>query len=131
MPREKVIPLTWRAVCKIGRELSGVEESTSYGTPALKVRGKLLVRLREDGETLVLGTTFVDRDLLLRDKPKVFFLEEHYKNYPWILTSLTRIRPNLLRDMIESAWQRAQTRGSARPSPRATPAPRGPATTSS
>ena len=59
--------MTWRTVCRIGREFDGVEESTSYGTPALKVRGKLLVRLREDGETLVLMTTFVDRDLLLRD----------------------------------------------------------------
>jgi hypothetical protein len=58
--------LTWAAVCRIGREFPGVEESTSYGTAALKVRGKLLVRLREDGETLVLITTFVDRDFALK-----------------------------------------------------------------
>jgi hypothetical protein len=84
-----------------------VAESTSYGTPALKVRGKLLVRLREDGETLVLSTTVINRDLLLRDKPRTFFLEEHYRNYPYILTRLTRIGPNQLRDMIEAAWRRA------------------------
>jgi hypothetical protein len=80
--------------------------STSYGTPALKARGKLLVRLREDGQTLVLMTTFIDRDLLLRDKPKTFFTEEHYRNYPAILTRLTRVGPNQLRDMIEAAWRR-------------------------
>jgi hypothetical protein len=31
--------------------LPGVEEGTSYGTAALKVKGKLFVRLKEDGET--------------------------------------------------------------------------------
>ena len=102
--------MTWRTVCRIGREFKGVEESTSYGTPALKVRGKLLVRLREDGETLVLMTTFVDRDLLLRDKPRTFFLEEHYRNYPAILTRLARVGPNQLRDMIEAAWLRVTKR---------------------
>ncbi len=30
-----------------------VTDGTSYGTPALKVRGKLLTRLKEDGESLV------------------------------------------------------------------------------
>jgi hypothetical protein len=80
-------------------------ESTSYGTPALKYRGKLLVRLGEDGQTLVLITTFINRDLLLRDKPRTFFIEESYRNYPAILTRLTRIGPNQLRDMIGAAWK--------------------------
>jgi hypothetical protein len=31
-----------------------VEDSTSHGTPALKVRGKLFVRLHQDGECFVL-----------------------------------------------------------------------------
>ncbi len=88
----------------------GSRSRRSYGTPALKVRGKLLVRLREDGETLVLITTFVDRDLLLRDKPRTFFIEEHYRNYPAILTRLTRVGPNQLRDMIEAAWLRVTKR---------------------
>jgi len=33
--------------------LPEVELSTSYGTPALKVRGKLIARLKEDGESIV------------------------------------------------------------------------------
>jgi hypothetical protein len=99
--------LTWSGVCRIGRAFPGVEEGTSYGTPALKVRGKLLVRLREDGATLVVITSFVDRDLLLGAEPKTFFLEDHYRNYPAVLTSLARIRPDQIRDLIEAAWRRA------------------------
>jgi hypothetical protein len=99
--------LTWRAVCRIALKFPGVEETTSYGTAALKVRGKLLVRLREDGETLVLRTTFTDRDFLLTAEPKEFFIEPHYRDYPAVLTSLARIDPERLRDLIEAAWRRA------------------------
>jgi len=102
--------MNWTKLCELGGELPEVTIDHWYGTPALKVRGKLLVRLREDGETLVLITTFVDRDLLLRDKPRTFFIEEHYRNYPAILTRLTRIGPNQLRDMIEAAWLRVTKR---------------------
>ncbi|MDB4948665.1 MAG: hypothetical protein JWM27_1314 [Gemmatimonadetes bacterium] len=34
--------------------LPGVEEGTSYGTPALRVRGRFFLRLKEDGGTRVL-----------------------------------------------------------------------------
>jgi hypothetical protein len=105
---------TWAAVCRIGRAFPGLAESTSYGTPALKVAGRLVVRLREDGETLVLRTTFVDRDLLLRAEPATFFIEEHYRNYPAVLTRLARVRPAQLRDLIEAAWRRAAPKRAVR-----------------
>ena len=38
-------PPTFDTVRMIGLELAGVVESTSYGTPAVKVRGKLFARL--------------------------------------------------------------------------------------
>ena len=49
------------AVCACAKRLPGAEVATSYGTPALKVKGKLFARLKEDGETLVLRTTWKDR----------------------------------------------------------------------
>ena len=42
--------MTFDDVRKIALALDHVEESTSYGTPAFKVRGKLVARLREDGD---------------------------------------------------------------------------------
>jgi hypothetical protein len=47
--------------------LPEVEVSTSYGTPALKVRKKLFVRLREDQEHLVLFVDFMEREALVAD----------------------------------------------------------------
>jgi len=39
MPRSTI---NFEAVRKIGLALPGVEKSTAYGSPALKIRGKLL-----------------------------------------------------------------------------------------
>ena len=99
--------MAYDEVRRIGRDFPGIEESTSYGTPALKVRGALLARLWEDGETLVLKTTFVDRDLLMQGEPDVYFLTDHYRNYPYVLVRLPRITAAAIRDRLEEAWRRA------------------------
>ena len=90
---------------EIAREFPGVENSTSYGTPALKVRGTLLARLKEDGATLVLKTTLTDRELLLGGAPDIFYLTDHYRKFPWILVRLPQIDESFLRELIAEAWR--------------------------
>ena len=115
--------VTFADVSRLGTALPGVVESTSYGTPALKVDGKLLVRLKEDGETLVLRMDFVNRDLLLRAEPDLFFLTDHYLNYPSILLRLTRVTKPRLAELLEDAWRlvapRRTREAPSKPSPRA------------
>ena len=41
-------------VRKIAAPLPGMEEGPCYGTPAFRMRKRLIARLKEDGETLVL-----------------------------------------------------------------------------
>lgn len=79
--------------------LPSVEEGTSYGTPALKVRGKLFVRLKEDGETIVLKTTYEEREELMAHDPETYFITNHYLNYPYILVSLKRVHPDALKEL--------------------------------
>jgi hypothetical protein len=43
--------MTFDDVRKIALAWPEVEDGTSYGTPALKVRKKMLVRLKEDGDS--------------------------------------------------------------------------------
>jgi hypothetical protein len=99
--------ISYDDVCKLALDLPGVEESTSYGTPALKVRGKLLARLKEDGQTLVLRTTPTDRVRLLIADPTVFYLTDHYLNYPLILIRLSHIDRPLLAELITEAHRLA------------------------
>jgi hypothetical protein len=99
---------------EFARTLSGVSESTSYGTPALKVKGKLFARLKEDGETLVLKMDFVNRYLMLNAEPDIFFLTNHYLHYPWILVRLNRLTRKRLEELLEDAWRLAAPRKKSR-----------------
>lgn len=97
--------LSYPQVAELGRQLPEVEESTSYGTPALKVRGKLLARLKEDGQTLVLRVTFDERERLLAAAPEIFYLTDHYLDYPAVLVRLPRIEVEFMRELLEEAWR--------------------------
>ena len=104
-PRQRSTVVTYDTVKRLGARFPEVEEETSWGTPALKVRGKLMVRLREDGETLVVRTDFVNRDLLLRTFPDTVFLTDHYRNYPYLLVHLPRVKEAQLGELLEDAWR--------------------------
>ena len=61
-------PLTFDTVRELARTLPGVEESTSYGSPACKFDGRLLA-----------------------EDPETYYLPDPYKSYPVVLVRLTRI----------------------------------------
>ena len=72
--------INFDTVRKIGLALPGVEESTAYGSPALKVRGKLLAcvpahGLAEPG-SLVVRVGFDDRAELLAADPDVYYVTD-------------------------------------------------------
>jgi hypothetical protein len=84
----------------------GIESDTSYGTPAIRVFGKFLARLRTEAEGwLAIRCDFVDREILLQSAPHVFHLTPHYENYPMILVDLAAIDEGTLLDIVERAWR--------------------------
>ncbi|MBA3946107.1 MAG: MmcQ/YjbR family DNA-binding protein [Herpetosiphonaceae bacterium] len=98
-------PVTFDTVREIVRTLPEVEEGTSYGTPAFHVRKKLLARLREDGETLVIKTDFAEREVRIQLAPETFFVTYHYVGYPLMLVQLATVEPDDLRLLLEQAWR--------------------------
>jgi hypothetical protein len=68
----------WDIVRQLALPLPAVEESNSYGTPALKVNRKMFARLHQDGENLVVRCEKPERERLIREKPDVFNVTEHY-----------------------------------------------------
>ena len=93
-------------VRKLGLALPGVEEYSCYGTPALRVRKKLMARLREDGETLVVKLEDSRRELLMQIDPETYFLEPHYVGWSCVLVRLRRIRPDALERLLLDSWRR-------------------------
>lgn len=103
--------MTWDDVVAVGLALPGVEVSTSYGTPALKVRKKLVARLKEGGDTLVLlQVEDIEQQFLMETRPDVFYKTPHYEGYPTVLVRLPLVDPVQLRELLETTWQRVARR---------------------
>jgi hypothetical protein len=106
MKRRIPIDRHFAAAVKVAQRFPGVELDTSYGTPALKVKGKFMARLRSEAEGwLAIKCDFVDREILLQAAPHVFHLTAHYQNYPMVLIDLTAIEKGELQDVMERAWR--------------------------
>lgn len=98
--------MTWEEVRKIALEFPLVEEGTSYGTPAFKVKGKFLTRLRSEDASLVLvGVPFDEREMLLEAEPDTFHFTAHYKDYPAVLARMETLHPGSFRAFLERRWR--------------------------
>ena len=117
MPRSTI---NFDTVRKIGLALPGVEESTAYSAPALKVRGKLLACVpthrSAEPNSLVVRVGFDDRTELLAADPDVYYVTDHYLNYSAVLVRLSRVTADVLRDLLGMA-HKFVTADTARRSP--------------
>jgi hypothetical protein len=95
-------------VRKIALTLPDVEDSSSYGSPAFKVRGKLLacIAINKAAEPGSLGVRidFDRRADLIAEAPDVYYVTDHYVDYPMVLVRLSRIEPDALKDLLGMAW---------------------------
>ena len=111
MPKKKI---DFDTVRKLASALSGVEESTMFGSPALKVRGRLLACVpthkSAEPDSLVVCVDFDRRAELLDTAPDVYYVKDHYLNYPSVLVRLSRIHPDALRDLLGMSWRFVTTK---------------------
>ena len=111
--------ITFDTVRDIGLALPGVEESTAYGSPALKVRGKIMAcmainRSVEPG-SLGVWVDFDDRAELLAADPDVYYVTDHYAPYNVVLVRLSRVKRDVLRDLLGMAHKFATRKAEPRP----------------
>jgi hypothetical protein len=106
MPRTRI---DFDTVRDIGLALPGVTESTTYGKPALKIRGKLLACVPShrsaEPASLAVRVNFDDRAHLLAERPDVYYLTDHYVGYNAVLVRLSRVSPDVLRDLLGMAYK--------------------------
>jgi hypothetical protein len=97
--------MTFEDVRKIGLKFPHVEDGTSYGTPALKVKKKFFVRLKEDGDSLVIGMPFEQREALMAEDPGTYYITDHYLKYEYVLVRLSKVSEDALRDLLKGAYR--------------------------
>ena len=109
----------WNDVDRLARALPGVDESTSYGNRAWKIKDKSFAweRPLRKGDFEALGDAAPDGDILgvrvehlvakealLADEPGVYFTTPHFDGYPAVLVRLGEIEPDELEELLAEAW---------------------------
>jgi hypothetical protein len=107
MPRR---PCNFETVCTFARALGEIEVTSTLGAPdAIKVQGKLLAWMPQkksvEPGTLAVRIGFDDRAELIASAPEIFYLVDHYKDYPAMLVRLSLIPPDMLKDLLLMSWR--------------------------
>ncbi len=107
---------TFEDVTRLAASLPEAEQSTSYGTPALKVRGKSFCRMWgarehkrdrvEDTEVLVVFCDLAWKETVIDNSGGVLFSTPHYDGYPAMLIHLADVTHDDLAAYLEESYMR-------------------------
>jgi hypothetical protein len=100
--------ITFETVREIAEQLAETEVSTAYGSPALKVNGRLFAGIAinkqaEPNSLMVYVADFEQRDALLEEEPDTYYVRPHYESYPVVLVRLARVTRDALEDLLRGA----------------------------
>lgn len=98
----------------IAMKLADVEEGTTFGFPAFKVKGKLLAWFPKKKEvepgTLAVRMSILERDYRIHANPKVFYVTPHYQDYDAGLARIEHLSTAALRELLESSYEFVTTK---------------------
>ena len=99
--------VTLETVWRTGLTFPSVEESTSWGAPALKVRGNLMACVptnkAAEPNSILIRIDRRDRPALLAESPGLYYAPEHYLGYDGVLVRLAHLTPEILHDLLAMA----------------------------
>lgn len=110
-------------VKQVGLRLPGVDAGTRYdGCPVLTLHGCFMAamanrRWAEPG-TLMVRSTFADRDLLIADAPATYYVTDYHRPHPVVLVRLATIDEEILRELLQISWQLTKPKTRTPASPR-------------
>ncbi len=95
-----------QVIRKLAAHLPGAEEGTLYGTPAFRVGKKLMLRLHNDEDAIVvLLNSVAEQEALIARDPMAYYITDHYRGYGAVLVRPT-IDESEFADLLELAWRR-------------------------
>jgi hypothetical protein len=101
--------ITFETVRETAQKLPDVEDSTLHGIPSFKAGGKLLtcqaIHRSAEPNTLAVRLDVDRRAELIEAEPRVYYVTDHYVNYPTVLVRLSEIDLSALEDPLGMAWR--------------------------
>lgn len=94
----------WEEVMAFGLALPDTEESTSYGRPAVKVRGKAFVFPGRESGSFAVASPLDEKELLMETDPETFWETDHYSGWPAVLVRFGSAERERIETVITRAW---------------------------
>jgi hypothetical protein len=95
---------SWDSVMAFALTLPGTEESTSYGKPAVRVRGKAFVYPGREQGSFAIASPMVEKEMLMESDPGTFWETPHYSGYPAVLVRFGSKERERIEMVIRRAW---------------------------
>ena len=111
------MPITRKEGWKIALAYPGTEEVLWFNKPAVFLHGQFLTKVHDKEEAMTFRVSSMEmRDMMLEAEPKLFYITDHYRNFPFVLARLSALTPKILKEMVAGrAAQLAGNKDKVRP----------------
>ena len=95
------MPVSRKEGWKIALAFPGTEEVLWFNKPAVFLHGQFLTKVHDKEEAMTFRVSSMEmRDMMLQAEPKLFYITDHYRNFPFVLARLSALTPTLLKELI-------------------------------
>lgn len=86
---------------KIMLSIPGTDERLWFNEPSVFIHDRFLAKThkKEDAVTLQVGSMEM-RDMMLEAEPRLFYITDHYRKFPFVLIRLSALTKTVLKDML-------------------------------
>jgi hypothetical protein len=86
---------------KIALSIPGSEQRLWFKKPSVFLYDQFLTKVHDREEAMLLRVSSMEmRDMMLMAEPGLFYITDHYRNFPFILTRLAALTPRLLKELL-------------------------------
>ena len=95
------MPITRANGWKIALAYPGAEEVLWFNKPAVFLHGQFLTKVHDKEEAMTFRVSSMEmRDMMLEAEPGLFYITDHYRNFPFLLARLSALTPKILKELV-------------------------------
>jgi hypothetical protein len=97
------MPVSRKEGWKIALAVPGAEEVLWFNKPAVFLHGQFLTKVHDKEEAMTFRVSSMEmRDMMLEAEPRLFYITDHYKKFPYLLARLARLDKATLKDLLSA-----------------------------
>ncbi len=95
------MPLSRTEARKIMLAIPGTDERPWFHKPSVFIHDRFLAKVhdKEEAVTLQVGSMEM-RDMMLEAEPRLFYITDHYRKFPFVLIRLSALTAKTLKDIL-------------------------------